>query len=118
MDKKLKAKWIKALTSGRYKQARETLKEESDVPRGKPGYCCLGVLLTIAGKGRWDNGGYVIERNGDDSIVCDGDLGATGRKFFGIPDRAETKLITMNDGTGGNGQSDFKQIAKWIRANL
>jgi hypothetical protein len=118
MDKKLKAKWVKALTSGRYKQAREALKEESDLPLGKPGYCCLGVLLTVSGKGSWHNGAYDIG-SGEDAITCEGDLGLKGRKLLGITDRAETKLILMNDGSGvSKPQASFKEIAAWIRKNL
>lgn len=117
MDKKLKSAWIKALTSGRYKQARSALKEDSDIPRGKPGYCCLGVLLTISRKGQWENGCYTIGE-GHNRVLCDGDLGLSGRKLLGVPDRAETKLIHMNDGEGGEQKSSFKEIATWIRKNL
>ena len=37
MDRKLKAKWVVALRSGEYKQARGMLKSDD-------AYCCLGVL--------------------------------------------------------------------------
>lgn len=40
MDKELKAKWVKALTSGRYKQGKGALKRDG-------GYCCLGVLREV-----------------------------------------------------------------------
>lgn len=40
MDKKLKAKWVKALMSGKYKQGMDALRSD-----GK--YCCLGVLAEI-----------------------------------------------------------------------
>ena len=40
MDKELKAKWIKALRSGKYKQARSALVSDR-------GYCCLGVLSRV-----------------------------------------------------------------------
>jgi hypothetical protein len=42
MDAELKAKWVKALRSGEYKQAYRSLKEGD-------GYCCLGVLCAIQG---------------------------------------------------------------------
>ena len=44
LDKKLKAKWIKALLSGDYKQGKGILKNK------KGEYCCLGVLADICGK--------------------------------------------------------------------
>jgi len=40
MDKRVKAKWVKALRSGKYKQGRGALKT-------KNGYCCLGVLCDL-----------------------------------------------------------------------
>ena len=42
MNKKWKAKWVKALRSGKYVQVRDALCAELD--RGDVGYCCLGVL--------------------------------------------------------------------------
>jgi len=44
MDKKLKAKWVKALASGRYKQANGVLYDS-----GEKGFCCLGVLCRVSG---------------------------------------------------------------------
>ena len=45
MDKKLKAKWVKALRSGEYKQGKGYLED-----RGK--FCCLGVLADAVGRER------------------------------------------------------------------
>lgn len=39
-------KWVEALRSGRYPQARHAL-------RMGAGYCCLGVACDISGLGRW-----------------------------------------------------------------
>ncbi len=39
----LKAKWLEALRSGKYKQGRDTLCDGT-------GYCCLGVLSDIQGR--------------------------------------------------------------------
>lgn len=44
MDKKLKAKWVKALLSGKYPQGSGALYEKMH-----GGYCCLGVLCAVAG---------------------------------------------------------------------
>ena len=50
MRLEIKNLWLKALTSGEYKQTTGAL-------RTKSGYCCLGVLCDIyrkeTGKGRW-----------------------------------------------------------------
>lgn len=43
MDKEIKAKWIKALLSGDYKQTSEKLRRTN----GETSYCCLGVLCEI-----------------------------------------------------------------------
>lgn len=43
MPKELKAKWIEALRSGKYKQTIGTLCDER-------GHCCLGVLMEVAGE--------------------------------------------------------------------
>lgn len=42
MEPKLKAKWVKALCSGKYKQGKGYLKR-------KGRYCCLGVLGELCG---------------------------------------------------------------------
>lgn len=47
MDKKLKAKWVKALRSGKYPQSTGYL---YDAFGG--GYCCLGVLCKVKGAKR------------------------------------------------------------------
>lgn len=41
MDKELKAKWIKALRSGKYQQTQYYLKRDD-------AYCCLGILHKVA----------------------------------------------------------------------
>ena len=46
MPKKLLAKWLKALRSGEYKQAKDTMYEPETC-----GFCCLGVLQHVASRG-------------------------------------------------------------------
>lgn len=41
MDAQLKAKWVEALRSGKYRQGRSTLKHSGS-------FCCLGVLCDVA----------------------------------------------------------------------
>ena len=74
MNKTLKDKWIKALRSGKYFEAKESLTDEAWVPvdpetyqpldgyehiAGAMGYCCLGVLCEIDPKVTKDNGAYI-----------------------------------------------------------
>ena len=111
MKPELKAKWVAALRSGEYTQARETLCDEGDA------FCCLGVLLSISDKGYWNGPLYEFEREYDDDgdpIVCDGDLGRFGRRMFGISDTAEASLITMND----DQNKSFAEIADYIESAL
>lgn len=45
MNKKVKALWLKALRSGKYKQTTGCLRDKNE--NGEIGYCCLGVLTDI-----------------------------------------------------------------------
>jgi len=49
MNSEVKAKWLQALRSGEYRQARDTLRSPNN------GYCCLGVLCDVYNK---EVGGY------------------------------------------------------------
>jgi hypothetical protein len=44
MDKKLKAKWVKALRSGKYAQGQTVMFNDNT-----GAYCCLGVLCEVSG---------------------------------------------------------------------
>lgn len=46
MNKEVKAKWIEALCSGKYKQTEGQLRDNG-------GFCCLGVLCDISGLDEW-----------------------------------------------------------------
>ncbi len=112
MNKTIKAKWVKALLSGKYKQARGTLKNRAGA------MCCLGVLCDIQGA--------------DFDIIRD----TTGLKVSDIPqkynaglkDTQRDNLANMNDGaeawdpkTGEYKKlprSSFKEIAAYIKEHL
>lgn len=47
MDKKIKAKWVKALRSGEYKQTDSQLDRVDE--GGSVSHCCLGVLRRVQG---------------------------------------------------------------------
>jgi hypothetical protein len=47
MDAQIKAKWVAALRSGKYKQGRRALKQKDK--NGVVCHCCLGVLLEVLG---------------------------------------------------------------------
>lgn len=101
-----KTRWIKALRSGKYKQANFMLCNKQN---GRiKGYCCLGVLARVEGA-KFTEYEVLI---GDSSIKIEG---AQYLKvdWCGIAQITQTTLADMNDG-GKN----FKQIAAWIKKNI
>ncbi len=54
MDSALKAKWVEALRSGKYVQAKGCLRDSR--PHGD-GFCCLGVLCDVIDPEGWDDSG-------------------------------------------------------------
>lgn len=92
MDPVLQHKWIEALKSDNYKQAKGILYNSYT-----NGYCCLGVLLEVAGydKHLYYGMGKVSYWLGEDHRL--------------LPQALEDEVILMND----DGTS-FKDIANYI----
>jgi hypothetical protein len=112
MNKRLKAKWVKALRSGEYKQGEGTLMcIGGDAENGWDGtlrtHCCLGVLKECALDRK------LSEKEGNAELLSNRYAIKLGLENKGAkendPDSMQEKLARMNDG----GQS-FKQIATWI----
>jgi hypothetical protein len=93
MDAQLKAKWVKALRSGKYKQARGRLKN----PR-TGGFCCIGVGMLLIDK-KYD--------------LVDGITSNAARRL-GLTDDEQSKLVDMND----YDKKTFETIARYIDENL
>lgn len=110
MDKKLRDKWVKALTSRKFKQGTGSLhlKHEGEAPT----FCCLGVLCEVAGVKPTEkpSGSYTVYQYDGMSGV----LSAKLMKEFGIDGDALDTLVGMNDDDGAK----FYQIARWIKRNL
>lgn len=104
MDKQIKTEWVSTLRSGKYKQAAGSL-------RTNYGYCCLGVLCDIAGKGKWksyEDGGYGYETQHTISRQwIPSDL------EFEIGNIPQHELANMNDD-----DRSFDEIADWIEENV
>lgn len=53
MDQKVKADWVAALRSGKYKQTTGVMYRSVMEHHHPAGYCCLGVLASILGTPTW-----------------------------------------------------------------
>jgi hypothetical protein len=103
MKKGLKARWVAALRSGKYKQCKdgrlELLEEE-----GVVSYCCLGVLREISPA--------VKRRHAGQSLNY---LSGTALAYARLTDEQQVTLSEMNDDVARN---NFKRIATYIEKNL
>lgn len=94
MDAELKAKWVAALRSGKYRQGRVNLLFND-------AYCCLGVLGCEMGLRKEDlYSAYLYEL---------GDLDKSG-----LDNKTQRLLAEMNDLE----RADFTVIAEYIERNL
>lgn len=102
LDADVKAKWIAALRSGKYRQARKTLRDASGA------MCCLGVLCAIQGMSFDDFDADTLETISPPEEYCDLDWSI------------RHKLAVMNDGGVGGDERPhtFDEIASYIEANL
>ncbi len=120
MNPKLKAKWIEALRSGKYKQTQEYLERLDD--DGKVvGNCCLGVLCRIA-KLEVHEDSRNTEFFDSEGYGSETELTENMRYKFGISEEDQQELIRRNDGTR-NGQPSakphsFTRIADFIEKNI
>lgn len=101
--KKNRAKWIRALCSGRYKQTQSNLRW---IDMSGEKYCCLGVACQISGLGKWDERDSFIV-NDESSEFCLNDLPSV-RGWLGMTEIQNSEAITMNDHDGFS----FKYIAE------
>jgi hypothetical protein len=136
--------WLEALTSGRYKQGRESLCQVNT--DGSKSYCCLGVLCDLYNKERRKKKKPALKTkkensedtsigkplNGVDSIIlfdeCEGHLPKKVARWAGFRsgncsgifhEKDMPELITLNDGTSGPyvdvvKKHSFAQIAEII----
>lgn len=104
MDERLKQRWVKALRSGRYKQASDALHYKDGA------CCCLGVLCRISGvKRELDGSGEGF--NYDNNYYG---LSDNLRKKFGVTKRQQNNLVALNDVR----EKNFKEIADYIEEKM
>jgi len=115
MEASLKAKWIEALRSGKYKQGRWALRTRSG--KYKQGrwalrtksddFCCLGVLCDISGVSKWEENGQCYSYDGALCLLPPCLRNQLTRE-------AKETLMEMNDYSG----MSFPHIADWIKTNI
>ncbi len=121
MDERVKKLWVKALRSGKYKQAKKRLRQDR---AGVVRMCCLGVLCEVFRKtekrGQWihGRGGWVF-MVGDSAAktVTHG----TVAEWAELPDdNPDVPVGTFSDSLGAlNDQGrDFSYIADRIEKHL
>jgi len=106
MNPKVKAKWLRALRSGKYKQGYYRLKLKNK-------FCCLGVLCDVVQKDtklEWEKAPPFGEKFGDKFDF----LPKQVRQFAGVTCSTQQVLIKKNDQHG----LSFVDIANWIQENL
>lgn len=101
MEASLKAKWIEALRSGKYKQGRWALRTKAD------DFCCLGVLCDVSGVGEWEENGLCYSYDGAWKFLPPSLRNQLTRE-------AKETLMEMNDYSG----MSFPDIADWIGTNI
>lgn len=104
LPKKVKAKWLKALRSGEYRQAQHTLYKPETA-----GFCCLGVLQHCMSGGKvevYEDGSYFSTP----SYEWYKSIGGVNCYNSDI----ETELMKMNDDRG----CKFKTIANYIEKHV
>jgi hypothetical protein len=119
MNAKIKALWVKALRSGKYKQTRFCLRDEVD-----DSYCCLGVLCDLYAKehkdAKWkdDMGdiGFIASKgsNFESRVLPKKVTQWAGINSIGKLNKPHASLIELNDDC----KYSFKKIAKVIEEQL
>lgn len=110
MNKLVKRKWVRALRSGEYQQARGTLfKDEA----GKvTHHCCLAVIMAEMHPSSYDGrSAYRYIDVGEDQV--DGMVADDLATQWGLDQDSQDVLAKMNDDG-----SPFPDIADWIEENL
>ncbi len=98
MNRRIKKLWIAALRSGRYKQARNTLRTRHG---SRHAYCCLGVLCHLAQKegiGKFED---KVFRDAEGGSYCNSVLTPAVQKWAGLasssPECGANDLTYFND---------------------
>ncbi len=113
LPKKFKEKWLKALRSGDFTQARKQLQH-------KGSHCCLGVACKMSGYSHQKMGAYGTITSTQFPLIPGVLCSDKDQDYHGIKDRdggmvsVPDLLMTMND----TYEDSFDEIADWVEGNL
>lgn len=126
MDTRLKARWVKALRSGKYKQGtgflRFITRRKNKIVKVE--HCCLGVLCEVMKQKHARQGGFRLECSNTDGLgtlmYSNSSLPLATQTRVGLSGSDQTTLIDMNDGDSSRHvrRRSFRGIAQWIERNL
>lgn len=138
MKEAIKEKWIEALRSGEYTQARNSLYRLHADDRSRS-YCCLGVLCDLYRKehpdqASWNGRSFLIQTD-EGAHHEEAVLPFAVQQWAGLPDdnpelaewderdeddyiSPEASLAELNDGRDGLVQRSFEEIANLIHHHL
>jgi hypothetical protein len=125
MKPEIKRRWVKALTSGRYRKGRGQLRIPNDNGRGTT-YCCLGVLTELFRLEQNRNRKGKLQWSYEAATFCNNrpDLPQEVMDWAGLSDANPTAgdavLAAHNDGDESRPikRKPFRTIAKIINDNL
>ena len=120
LEPEFKAEWIKALRSGKYKQARSHLVVYEAIHNYDEGpsvvedirYCCLGVACDIIKHDGWDD----ITKEDIDNVIWTYGKNEVHNNSTDLP-FVEEKLAETLAAKNDHGAT-FNEIADWIEENL
>jgi hypothetical protein len=102
MEKRIKARWLRALRSGKYKQVKKRLRGD------KTHYCCLGVLCMLLEPDQWEHSeDYGWDHRGEGEFPSQ-----PVRVMAGLSEEMARQLAEMNDAG-----KRFATIANFIEKN-
>lgn len=115
MNPEVKAKWVEALRSGRYRQCRSYL-------RADDAFCCLGVLCDISGLAEWDQPGTAAHTAPGMYLGAETTLPTAVMAWSGL--RRDNPEVVLSDGAPytladlNDEGTSFKEIADVIERQL
>lgn len=117
MNPEIKANWLAALRSGKYRQGTHRLRTKC-IKSNEESFCCLGVLVDIAWPNEWK---YICNTYGlkdiwsnTDEFFFEASLSPTKLNEAKLTKEQQSELVALNDIR----RASFAEIADYIEKNL